>query len=534
VTISRVVIKGYRIFGDFDFMPEPRVNLVVGDNESGKSSLLEAIALVLTGRVNGRWAQDELNPYWFNRGIVDAYFNALLSGETGAIPEILIEVYFALDTPGIGEMIGVHNSRKEAAPGIKLQIAPNPAYSRELHDFFGAENVPRLIPVEWYAIEWTDFSDRTLVRRPHQLGVSIIDSRTVRSTSGVDYHTRDMFSNYVLADERAAVAVANRKARHEITLSTLGPANDRIATESHALHDKSITLQMDQSSSASWETGIVPEVDSVPFAMAGQGQQASIKIALAMHRTMGVSAYALVEEPENHLSYTSLTMLVARIEALSGERQLFITTHSSYVLNRLGLDKLIMLHAGRSATFSDLPTDTVKYFKKLSGYDTLRLALAKKVVLVEGPTDEMVFSSAYAKAHGGKQPIADGVDVISMAGLALRRGLQLGAALNRRMAAIRDNDGQSPAHWITPLSEWTETGVREVFIGEPELGSTLEPQFVRVNDKAVLRRELHIPDDVKIADWMTENKTEWGLRVTANPNTFEYPKYISEAIAFLA
>ncbi|WP_373191271.1 AAA family ATPase, partial [Mycobacterium marinum] len=74
---------------------------------------------------------------------------------------------------------------------------------------------------------------------------------------------------------------------------------------------------------------IVPQVADVPFVMAGQGQQASIKVALAMSRSAETTAYALVEEPENHLSHTSLTKLVSRIEELAGSRQIFLTTHSS-------------------------------------------------------------------------------------------------------------------------------------------------------------------------------------------------------------
>lgn len=110
-----------------------------------------------------------------------------------------------------------------------------------------------------------------------------------------------------------------------------------------------------------------------------------------MSRSAETTAYALVEEPENHLSHTSLTKLVSRIEELAGSRQIFLTTHSSFVLNRLGLDKLVLLHRGTKAAIEALPPDTVKYFKRLSGYDTMRLVLADKVVLVEGPSDEMVF-----------------------------------------------------------------------------------------------------------------------------------------------
>ena len=38
--------------------------------------------------------------------------------------------------------------------------------------------------------------------------------------------------------------------------------------------------------------------------------------------------------------------------------------------------------------FKNLPKETYEYFLKLSGYNTLRLILAKSIILVEGPTDE--------------------------------------------------------------------------------------------------------------------------------------------------
>ena len=51
--IQKVRIRGYRKFQDATFLVNPGTNFLVGDNESGKSTLLEAIGLVLTGRING-------------------------------------------------------------------------------------------------------------------------------------------------------------------------------------------------------------------------------------------------------------------------------------------------------------------------------------------------------------------------------------------------------------------------------------------------------------------------------------------------
>ena len=51
--------------------------------------------------------------------------------------------------------------------------------------------------------------------------------------------------------------------------------------------------------------------------------------------------------------------------------------------------------------------------------------LAKRVILVEGPSDEVVIQRAYRDAHGGRLPIEDGVDVISVRGLQAKRFLDL-------------------------------------------------------------------------------------------------------------
>ena len=71
--ITKVRICGYRIFREFEFKPNQRLNLIVGGNESGKSTLLEAMILALTGRINGRRASEELNPYWFNTDLVEEF-----------------------------------------------------------------------------------------------------------------------------------------------------------------------------------------------------------------------------------------------------------------------------------------------------------------------------------------------------------------------------------------------------------------------------------------------------------------------------
>lgn len=521
--IERVVVNGYRRFADLDVALAPGLNVVVGDNESGKSTLLEAIGLALTGRINGRWASEEVNPHWFHQPNVLAFF----SGESGA-PEILIELYLR-DDDAVQRLRGVHNSASLDKPGVSIKIVPSVDYSAEFREYMES-NPPPIVPVEFYAVEWRDFADQMIMRRPKELAAAFIDTRTIRSTTGVDYHTREMLSEHLDSKERAAIAVAHRRSRQGITDEVLAPINERISEANAALHDRPVGLQMDQTARTSWEAGVVPQVDDIPFAMAGQGQQASLKVALAMSRTVGASTYVLVEEPENHLSHTTLTRLLGRLQALaSDEQQLIATTHSSYVLNRLGLDRLLLLHDGLPAKLTALDPETVSYFRKLAGYDTLRLVLARRLVLVEGPSDAIVLERAFVDATG-RSPSEAGVDIVSMGGLTFARALEVCAELGRDALALQDNDGQSVDEVISPVDRFLDGERRVMLVGDEDSGQTLEPQLISANDYETLRRVLGVAARADLHTWMRNNKTEAALRILDSEERIEYPAYIAQAI----
>jgi len=531
IMIERIIVQGYRCFENLDVSPNPGMNIIGGDNESGKSTLLEALALTLTGKANGRTAREELNPFWFNARSVTEFFDKYGTRDQVALPEILIELYLS-DRDEFQRLRGVHNSRQVDCPGVLMRIAPADQYREEFEAYL-RDTPPTVLPVEFYEIEWKDFGDNTLSQRPKELATSFIDSRTIRSTSGVDYHTREMLSEHLDSKERACISIAHRKSRQEITDSTLAGINKRLAEEHSSLHHRPIGLQMDQSSRASWETDIVPQVDDIPFAMAGQGQQAAIKVALAMSRTSGTSTFILIEEPENHLSHTSLTRLIARIEGLAADdQQLFVTTHSSFVLNRLGVDKLLLLHHGSPSKLSDLGEDTVGYFRKLAGYDTLRLVLAERLALVEGASDAMVLERAY-KDKTGDLPIDDGIDIVSMDGLTFKRALELCACLDRQAIALQDNDEHSPAEVRSSVTHLLADDKRIMLVSDPAKGKTLEPQICSVNEDGLLRRVLHITDRADPVTWMTNNKTEAALRIFDSDESIAFPDYIEQAVDLL-
>lgn len=530
--ITKIKIKGYRIHRCFELKPNPRMNLLVGANEAGKSSLIEAIALALTGRIGGRPASEELNPHWFNTESVSAFVADVKAGRATAWPTIEIELFLD-NREELQGLCGAHNSAvpTQACPGVVLRVLPNPEYEAELQAWLASPSM--LLPVEYYKVEWRHFGDSELTRRPRELSTAIIDLRTVRASGGVDYHLRQILNEHLEASEKALISLRYREAKAAMSDGALADLNKRLGLLEASLQQQPLKLAMDQTSRTSWESAVSPHVNDVPFSMAGQGQQASVKISLAMGRHADRTKVVMIEEPENHLSHTSLVTLLNRIELLAGEQQqLFISTHSAYVLNRLGLDSLLLINRDAVTTITALDPETVGYYKKLPGFDTLRMALADKLVVVEGPSDEIIFERIFADMYR-KRPMELGIDVLSMRSLSLARCLELCANLNKQVAVLRDNDGQDPAELREPVAKWLDGERRELFVGAVALGRTLEPQLVSHNNEALLRRILEIKDHGDLATWMTREKTEGALRIAEADDSITPPAYMAEAAAFI-
>ena len=179
--ITKIRICGYRIYNDFTLYPNSRTNILIGDNDAGKSTLMEAVSLALNGRIVGRSVLEELNPHWFNSKMVNQFVAALNEGLKPSFPEILIELYLR-DDAELQLLFGAVNTSvpTTACPGVFLRIYPNEEYQDMLDEWL--KNPTDHLPVEYYTCEWRSFADQELVKRPRVLSVATIDSRTVKSS----------------------------------------------------------------------------------------------------------------------------------------------------------------------------------------------------------------------------------------------------------------------------------------------------------------------------------------------------------------
>ena len=271
-------------------------------------------------------------------------------------------------------------------------------------------------------------------------------------------------------------------------------------------------------------------IDDIPLPLIGKGEQNSVKIKLALE-TSARSHIILIEEAENHLSYASLNELIGHIAANAGERQIFITTHSSFVLNKLGVETVLLFQRGHGVRLNELEDSTTRdYFMKLPGHDTLRLILSKRTILVEGPSDELIVQRAYQKKHG-RMPLEDGIDVISVNSLAFKRFLSIARLLDKETDVVTDNDGNVAALKAKYVDYLGLAGIA-IQYDDDESANTLEPQLLKKNGLAVINAVLgqSFPEFATALAWMQKHKGETGLRFFETAVDWKAPDYIDRAI----
>lgn len=543
MTIKKILIRNFKCFkDDFELDFKNGLNIIVGDNESGKSTILQAIHLALSGWINGRHLYNELSQYLFNYRSVEEYLNGIKNGTVTEPPNILIEIYFDSDESPL--LKGNGNSKQVEATGIALKIEFDEKYQEE-YEILVKNGDIKSLPIEYYNFYWESFArDEHITPRSIPLKSSLID--TSNTYRGYNAQINRLVKDLLETDEIVDISQAHRSMKdHFAEDNSVKNINKKIQ-ENIDLSNKEFELAVELSSKSAWTDSLITHLDKIPFNHVGSGEQCIVKTKLAL--SFGRSAEAntiLIEEPENHLSHSKLNWLLNDIKTGSSGKQIIINTHSSFVANKLGLDSLILLNDLKTTKFEDLTTSTKQFFEKLSGYDTLRLILCKKVILVEGDSDELIVQRAYMDEHD-KLPIEEGVDIISV-GTSFLRFLEIAAKINKPTVVITDNDGDIEAikskysdyliedkYPYISISYDSEIDTGDLVISGVNFNyNTLEPKIVKANGLETMNKVLET--DYQGIDemhkYMRNNKTECALKIFGSEHKINFPEYIKSVIA---
>ena len=508
--IERVVIKNYKCIKNANIAFNKFKNIIVGNNGVGKSTLMEAVSLALGYGLN----KFEVTPHIFNIESIQEYkVNHIL-------PEILIEVYFTDDN--LGELSGENNSLHEHKSGLYLRVCFNESYS-EIYNEEVKNNSNLNIPCEYYKIERMWFSQQPVVHYKMPFVVQIVDSTSLYFSSSSNQYINQLIEKHLGEEDTTAIKTSLRHLKEKFDEDDeIVSINEKIAEKKQGL-----SISVDVTSKIEKRDIMCPFVDNIPVSQTGAGEICHLKTLLALSNgeKQNRPKVVIIEEPETHLSHVKMYEMLNDIERLLDESntQVLITTHSSFVANKLDLSNLIMLERKNyTLTRNALNKDDscYKFFSKVCHYPTLRLILSKAVILVEGPADEMVVTYYYYKKYQKKHPFNDGIELIAVGGVAFKEYVELLKNFHKKVAVITDNDGYTFEALLKHRGLENIPDNIEVFAESNTNLKNLEPSFVNANTKELqsmsnlFRKKKCDNDSVEdLVNYMENNKTEWSYKL---------------------
>jgi putative ATP-dependent endonuclease of OLD family len=172
-SIERIKLHNFKRFETLAIDFAPDINILIGDNESGKSSVLSAINLVLSGS-KSKVESIGLESL-FNSAVISAYLKTEKKIEE--LPIMFIEVY--LNEQNNPDLNGNVNSEKKNCDGLKLECTPNDELSKEIKEILGQPETN--FPFEYYTIKFTTFQGEAFTGYRRYVKHLLIDNSQVSS-----------------------------------------------------------------------------------------------------------------------------------------------------------------------------------------------------------------------------------------------------------------------------------------------------------------------------------------------------------------
>ena len=518
-TIQRLVLKNFKRFNALELEFDPELNILVGGNEAGKSSVLQAIDIVLSA---SRSKVDGIG--------LEALFNAdcitkFLAGtrKITDLPELLIEVYFD-DVPGRHDLDGRNNSKGADHLGIKMVCKPVDEYTSEIQAILSEKHDN--FPFEYYGVHFLTFTDEAVFPYKKPLRHLLIDSSLINNEHATREYTRSMYSAEASVAQRNLHAFEYRKAKATFKAEVFKAMNDGL---------DGYKFDIRTSPKSNVETDIIITEGDIPVDSKGKGRQCFIKTEFALRNRVRALDVLLLEEPENHLSQVHMRKLIERIRA-SVKKQLFVATHSSFIATRLNLRKVLILseeNPSRPASLKNLSLGTAEFFMKAPDNNVLELALCKKAILVEGDAEFILMEALYMSSAPGCSLDADGIHLISVDGTSFKRYLELAKLLGIKVAAIRDNDKDYEANCVANYSEHVSAYL-EVFADPYNARHTFEVCMYQDNQATCEELFAAGRKTLSVVDYMLKNKTDAAFQLLEKKGAaLAAPGYIQQAVAWI-
>lgn len=577
--ISRVQIDNYRNLKKVDVELETIVTLV-GENNSGKSNFLRAIALPLSSD-DGSGGK-RLSWFDINNEAKDDYYTFI----GGHIDEILSGSIKADDLqqhiPCVSVTVDLRGADTESYDLKDLLV------SNDTGDFVAQ------IRYRWYidnseellSLVKTLLSSDTEVQaiKLSLLPVEMYRYEIVVPDLGgghkIPYDTLSRFKHVALPAERDNFAASTERlgsrALIDLFQEKLDPIGTKVIEKGYGDFLKTIRDAAKLDEVINWQDytetpnakeffdkiSVLPNMPAMSsilgsirlgygdesLALQGLGNRNLILMAVILNSYLGVSSdislkVVTVEEPEAHLCVNNVLLMASIFKAFEGKdnrTQLVYSTHDAEFVNKVGLDKVVVIHDGVALNLGqELDPADLNYLANNPNTDIFKMFFSRRLVLVEGITEELLI-----KSYLQTRPDLNEIKVLSFH-KGYKRIIEIWKKINAgsssRLGIVRDFDNQQKAKDDHDALEDKQVCIRTTD------GYTLETDIVEAGNNHKLLVEKYgaeygwkdMQEDELQKDWRNNKKTDVMLNVChdlvrGNLASFTMPKHIQEVLDFLS
>lgn len=521
--IKSLHIEGFKKFTSLKFTFNEHMNILVGENEAGKSTILDAIKTVLNQQY--RNTDKSVLRDLFNSQIVEAFQEC---PNVKTLPRIVIEMELTLDprSPNAdyfhGEVYGTMKKQDEKY-GIRFECK----YDEQLGTGMEQSILEGKIPYEYYALTWTTFANNPyqMIRRPLQF--LAIDTTSSAVAPSFNYYNKALFTSRYDEPTRAKAKNDFRMKLEEAFDSSGLPQLGE--NRKFGIDTKKVIL----------ETVLSVYENSIALENRGSGMESLIKTEIALEKANGLDVI-LMEEPENHLSFATLKKMLQEISNKQKDSQLIVATHNNMIASRLNLNNVLWITNDEVKSLSKVDEDVAKFFIKADDNAFLHLLLSKRALLVEGATEFLLLPYFYKQLC--KRTIEeDGISIISCNGISYKKYLEIARATDKKIAVITDNDKkQDKIDLAAKFNQ--ETTLQHIFMAESTDDWTWEICMYNANSTALDKMIkvqagaeylFHGESYGAVPGKMLNNKVDVAYQMLTCGEEFEIPKYVKDAIEWL-
>ncbi len=516
--IESLKIFGFKKFQNFEINFNKNLNVLIGENESGKSTILEAIDIVLNPSTF-KYSDSKMNKY-FNIKSIKRFFE---DNTQSTLPRIEIELFLNLnDTDKAYNFDGLHykDSSMETKTGIRFVYEFDQEFINEVDFADFADN--SVLPLDYYKLSWMTFQGKAYKRIMLNMNDIFLDNGKVQN---------DIYGSYSRKIYKAKIDEKSQRrlsSNFRQSLSKFKKGND-----ADLMLEASEKIGLDD-----FKSDLLNLIDiydgDISLRNMGSGKENIIKTKLALSNAS--FDVVLIDEPENHLSHTRTRQLISMIKKITNS-QIIIATHSSLIVNRLNLKNLMWIGNSRAHYLSDLSLSTSLYFEKIDNFDILRFILAEKVILVEGAAEYIILPSIIEKVTG-KDLDSLNIDVISMGSISYGNFFEIVKVgnLDKKVLVFTDNDKKD-------IDTNTKVDNLKIYTDLDKNNWTLEVAFYNLNSEYFddlysgrkTKENYNNKPMEKAKAHMLKNKTNNALEIEKgiNDGLLEIPEYLKAGIEWI-